>query len=613
MAIKVKKSKITTWKPKESQIFVERDGKIFICNFDKIFGHKEKFQKYNKFMIKKDSYINQLDTITKYINFFMNNYDPDMELASAYLDIKFSLDKNREWTEDNMDAYIDFLYERLFTPRIVENIRLLVEENYLDDIESNIDDKKKYAKNEKKHLESLEFTNMHIKILLMISFGMKIMSPCIFHYIQLNNIKLPKDTMIIYNFYARLFKIFGYSNEWIIEDQDNPNIRYQEYITEEQAQEYIKKYNLTPVSLDTDILYNHSGPMELKNVKVLLDESEETFEVVDKDIDANITLRKEPINMYNKLYVYVKAKVGDSNSNNLLIFSQREIFGIDLFTVINHFTKKVLISENMVKYLFNEHWDEKQHKYKENIVGFNKTIVKFQLSYFLKEQYSKTITEVTGYKNADGLSGADKLLMNSVKIDEGVTAMADMNIKFTMEKIKKMIDIPINDDEVEYYMKNHIPNKLEIMLINAYYSKYFYNYRDLNLITRRQYMTLLILLKKKLLIELGYEEDKNGSIHYASLPFILTGNLIDRVNTRMIRSNKFMVKLDDNELYNHLITSKYRMLEEIRPGYIKQIISSLLNTRFSYVTYEAPDLLDQEIFYPEDKVCNEILIFLDSI
>jgi hypothetical protein len=40
MAIKVKKSKITTWKPKESQIFVERDGKIFICNFDKIFGHK---------------------------------------------------------------------------------------------------------------------------------------------------------------------------------------------------------------------------------------------------------------------------------------------------------------------------------------------------------------------------------------------------------------------------------------------------------------------------------------------------------------------------------------------------------------------------------------------
>ena len=203
--------------------------------------------------------------------------------------------------------------------------------------------------------------------------------------------------------------------------------------------------------------------------------------------------------------------------------------------------------------------------------------------------------------------------MNSAKIDEGAVTLADLNIIFTMDKIKRMIDIPISDDEIEYYMKNHEPNKLEIMLLNAYYSKYFDNFRDLNLLTRRQYITLLILLKKKLLIELGYEEDSDGELHYASLPFILSGNLMDRVNTRIIRSNKFMLKLDDNEIYNHLIESKYNELEEIRPGYIKQIISSLLNTRFSYVVYEAPDLLGEEIIYPEDKVCNEILIFLDSI
>ena len=69
-----------------------------------------------------------------------------------------------------------------------------------------------------------------------------------------------------------------------------------------------------------------------------------------------------------------KAKVLESNANNAPIFSQREIFGIDVFSVINQFTKKVLISENVVKYKFNEHWDSKQNKYKENIVGFNKTI-----------------------------------------------------------------------------------------------------------------------------------------------------------------------------------------------------------------------------------------------
>ena len=49
----------------------------------------------------------------------------------------------------------------------------------------------------------------------------------------------------------------------------------------------------------------------------------------------------------------------------------------------------------------------KQKKYKENIIGFNKTIIKFQMNYFLKEQYEKTMTEISNTKNSDGLSGQD--------------------------------------------------------------------------------------------------------------------------------------------------------------------------------------------------------------
>ena len=97
----------------------------------------------------------------------------------------------------------------------------------------------------------------------------------------------------------------------------------------------------------------------------------------------------------------------ESNSNNSPIFEQREIFGTDVFSVINQFTKKVLISENMVKYKFNENWDPKQKKYKENVIGFNKTIIKFQLNYFLKDQYTKNLTEITNAKTTDGLSGID--------------------------------------------------------------------------------------------------------------------------------------------------------------------------------------------------------------
>ena len=69
----------------------------------------------------------------------------------------------------------------------------------------------------------------------------------------------------------------------------------------------------------------------------------------------------------------------ESYANNSPIFSQREIFGTDVYTVVNQFTKKVLISENMVKYKFNENYDTKLKKFKENVIGFSRTIIKFQL------------------------------------------------------------------------------------------------------------------------------------------------------------------------------------------------------------------------------------------
>ena len=205
------------------------------------------------------------------------------------------------------------------------------------------------------------------------------------------------------------------------------------------------------------------------------------------------------------------------------------------------------------------------------------------------------------------------MLMNASKIDEGSVTLSDLNIELTIKRIMKQIDIPVSDDEINYYMINHHPSKTQIQLVYAYYTKYFGSYRDLNLLTRRDYITLLLLLKKKLLIELGYETDENGEIHYASLPYILTGNLVDKVNTRIIRNNKFIAKIEESYMYNELITKKYALLESIKPESIKQLLSSIVNTRFTYVTWEYPELLGTEIIYPEDKISDELLFFLNSI
>ena len=55
------------------------------------------------------------------------------------------------------------------------------------------------------------------------------------------------------------------------------------------------------------------------------------------------------VNMFNKLFVYCKTKVLDASAHNSTIFEQREIFGVDKYSVIDKFVRKVIISENMVK------------------------------------------------------------------------------------------------------------------------------------------------------------------------------------------------------------------------------------------------------------------------
>lgn len=323
MAVRKVKSKINTWKPQPHENIILQDGKLFVCRFDRVFGYEENLRPYNRFLIGKESYINQLETITSYTNFFVNNYDPEHELVMGYLKSKFALDKERLFDATNMQSYIDFLHEVLFTDTIIQKIIDMVEENYLDDIESPGDGKKKYVKNEKKHLESLEFTNQHIKILLEISFSMKIMSPCIFHYVQLNNIKIEKDSDIIFRFYEPLFKKFGYSPNYELRDKDDKLLI--ESITPEEMEEIVKNENLVLEARGQDKRYHT---------------------VID---GVDCEYRRKPINMYNKLYVYVKAKVLESYANNSPIFAQREIFGTDVYSVVNQFTKKVLISENMVK------------------------------------------------------------------------------------------------------------------------------------------------------------------------------------------------------------------------------------------------------------------------
>lgn len=583
----LKTSRFIEWKPDKKSLICEQDGKLIVCHFEKVFGHDEKLSIYDRFLIGRDSYVKQLDQIIRYINFLMSEYDTDNELVTAYLKIKFAVDKENAFSADDLMSYKAFLYDILFTNSMINKINTMVEENYLDDIEVPADDKK-YSKDTKKYLESLEFTNNHIQILLKISIAIKIMVPVLFHFIQKNKLKSNEEDFL-YNFYDDLFDLFGFSTYWTLYDSSNK----------------VKETNIPDIKVKEFSALN--------KVPIILNERGYVCEYVDEETGEVCHFLKKRINMYNKLYAYVKTKVSENEVNNSKMYDQRAIFGDDLVNVINYFVKKVLIADTMMKYKFNEIWDKTTKSYKENIVGFNKTVVKYQLMYYLKAQYIKNPSEITSTKNSEGLSSVDKFLMNQNKIDEGSVILSEINIKCTISMIRELIDVPLSDEEIQYYMDNHHPDYIQVQLVYAYYTKFFGSYRDLNLLRFRDYIILLLLLKKKLLIDLGYEEDVDGELHYAALPYIISGNVLDKVNTRIIRNNTFITELFNNSDYNELMNSKYDLLSTINNESIISILSGIINTKFTYVTYEAQDLLGKEINYNVDKVSSELLFLLNSI
>ncbi len=204
--------------------------------------------------------------------------------------------------------------------------------------------------------------------------------------------------------------------------------------------------------------------------------------------------------------------------------------------------------------------------------------------------------------------------MNIRKLDEGKAILATMNASITTRKIMERFDIPVTMEEVEY-MKDHwkIANTQK-KLIQSFVAKFYGNFRDTQLLTRNDFCMLALIIKKKLLIDSGYDiSDPVGKM--AVLPYILTGNMWGKATSRIVRSNKYFSKLEQDLYYTELCKSQYSMLLRLNnhEDEIKNILMSIVNSRFTYVTPENPDLLNKDIVFNEDKVGSELLAFLFSL
>jgi hypothetical protein len=298
------------------------------------------------------------------------------------------------------------------------------------------------------------------------------------------------------------------------------------------------------------------------------------------------------IDIYNKLWISTWSKINVHYNANKPIWDQRAIYGTTTVTHMDELLRDKIICENMFKYTFNK-----------NAISFNHVVLRNQLGFFICEKYQTNRIELSSKKDVSGLSGLDKLEMNTIKLDESVAILSEMNIKTTIKSIEKQMRMKVSKDELQYYQKHLTITKFQVQLCQYFYARIFGGYRDLSFLTRKNYLKLLILLKKRLRLQ--------GMMY---LPDILTSNIDGRLNARTIRNDKFLSKIEQTPLYRSIVDNKYSVLDDINKGdLIIGLLSTLINTKFTIVDYDNEDKLGETIEVNQDAISDEFLNYLNQL
>lgn len=190
--------------------------KTMIIKFDKELEHvdNENISALNEWKVTKLSYSSYLPRMCEELNFFETMYDEEGELITSLFRIKYLIDvDNISYTMNNFQAFKDLVYKTIFTPSMKEKIIRMVEENYVDDIEAenmkNMQNPDMLSIMQRKK-KSLEFLNVHVKAMLQISFGIKILSFIINHFAVMRSINIQKNIDIFYDFYIDMFNVFEF-------------------------------------------------------------------------------------------------------------------------------------------------------------------------------------------------------------------------------------------------------------------------------------------------------------------------------------------------------------------------------------------------------------------
>lgn len=167
-----KKTRFINWVPEPEDIIIRHSGKQIIMQFGLVLPDEVSDPAIEIFQMRSKRSDAQ-NHICEQINFFCALYDDDNELICNMLAAKYMTDAQNH-TLENFEEYYSELYDTLFSPRIMEKIQIMTEENDVGDVTIGL------------------FPEDFLRDMFMLSFMIKILHIYIEHFIKLTG-NSPRD------------------------------------------------------------------------------------------------------------------------------------------------------------------------------------------------------------------------------------------------------------------------------------------------------------------------------------------------------------------------------------------------------------------------------------
>lgn len=559
---------IADWKRDQKDAYLYPKDRQVILNLEKMIPESykkfyktdpEALEELGKLKIDRTAFWNHLGDICRYIDFFIEFYDPDKELPAIFLNLKNAIDDEVYQLTDI--EFAQLLYKRLLGGGLKQKIYKMVCEQLTIDITVSQTTGRVYTADD-------DFTNADAARLQAISMIMKIAIPILEHYILVS--KFVKTSAAKFDLISDVFKelFYGIGN--------------------------VSDYEL--VQFGSQLVDRERALKELDDRAKRVERYQEAKRTARtrKEIENLKKLKVDPYEdaeqLYKKMYEYVRDRMKKHLNSNRPIWQQHAALrGVTENSRQDLLLDKYIFYDNFFKFAFDQ-----------NVVSFLQSVANMQLGRtIISVKYKKDPVQIDIEKDNSGYSAIDRYEETLMKMDENKVIRIHLSIEEILAELEKEYG-GIPEEWISYYEAYPLnENSFRNYLLSNMFANLFNGFVELDCMSNRDRIKLSIIGKSKLRNE-GYTE----------LPCLLTSTSSGKVTSRILQNTRFISDFEASPNYKYAMDNLYPSLAGRRDNMILEDVSKILNNTYCYVEHNVPEITGKPIEFDKAIMANEYLNFL---